>query len=366
MSDDDELPPLLADALDSPIFGVDQAGREQRLLPVMRELTDWHAERSPEYRRVLDAMFDAWDRPDRVADVPFLPVGLFKRRTLKSVSDADVFKTLTSSGTTGQSPSRVHLDRTTAKRQTKALTSIMTHMLGRQRRPMLVIDTDAILTDRTSRSARAAGIVGLMTLGRHHTFALDGEMAPSVDRVREFLDTHRGEPLLIFGFTFMVWQYLVGEMSDLDLDLSAATLVHSGGWKKLAEQQVGNDEFKAILRDRFGLESVVNFYGMAEQVGSVFVEGPEGHLHPSTFADVIVRDPQTWQPVPDGEQGVIQVLSAVPTSYPGHSILTEDLGRIVSTDADASFGGRAFVVEGRLPRSELRGCSDTYAADRRG
>ena len=60
---------------------------------------------------------------------------------------------------------------------------------------------------------------------------------------------------------------------------------------------------------------------MVEQVGSVFIEGDDGFLHPPDFADVIVRDPITWEEAAPGSPGVIQVLSGAPTSYPGHSIL---------------------------------------------
>ena len=38
-------------------------------------------------------------------DLPFLPVRLFKERDLKSIPDEQVFKVMTSSGTTGQAVS---------------------------------------------------------------------------------------------------------------------------------------------------------------------------------------------------------------------------------------------------------------------
>ena len=362
MTESNGLPPVIEDGLRPPFFGLNQQQRRERLEPVLTELTRFHCERSAGYRRVVDAMFPEWPSSTALKSLPWVPVGIFKRRVLKSVDDADVFKTITSSGTSGQTPSQVHVDRTTAKRQTKALTSIMGDVLGPGRRPMLVIDTDAILMDRTSRTARAAGVVGLMTLGRDHTFALDESMVPQLDRIVSFLERHDGESLLLFGFTFMVWQYLVGELANSGLDLSNATVIHSGGWKKMESERVDNAAFKAALFEHFGIRHVVNFYGMAEQVGSVFVEGADGLLHPPAFADVIVRDPITWDEVAPGITGVIQVLSAVPTSYPGHSILTEDLGVVENVDGPNSFGGNAFRVVGRLPKSELRGCSDTFAA----
>jgi phenylacetate-coenzyme A ligase PaaK-like adenylate-forming protein len=131
----------------------------------------------------------------------------------------------------------------------------------------------------------------------------------------------------------------------------------------LQAEAVGAPEFAARLRDAFGIERVANFYGMVEQIGTVFLECANGHLHAPNAAEVIVRDPDTWEPAADGRQGVIQVLSALPTSYPGHSIMTEDLGTIISRD-DCGCGwlGAAVEIHGRVPRAELRGCSDVHAA----
>ncbi len=161
----------------------------------------------------------------------------------------------------------------------------------------------------------------------------------------------------------MVWQYLFTRIADLRFDLSNGILLHSGGWKKLEQMAVTNDEFKRRFRHATGLNKIFNFYGMVEQVGSVFVEGEDGYLYPPNFADVIIRDPATWQEAPVGTPGVIQVVSLLPRSYPGHSLLTEDLGVMHGID-DSTCGrmGKRFSVLGRVPRAELRGCSDTHAA----
>lgn len=62
-----------------------------------------------------------------------------------------------------------------------------------------------------------------------------------------------------------------------------------------------------------------------------------------------------------GEQGLIQVVSVLPVSYPGHSLLTEDEGIMLGED-DCACGrkGKYFSVLGRIKNAELRGCSDTY------
>ena len=71
------------------------------------------------------------------------------------------------------------------------------------------------------------------------------------------------------------------------------------------------------MREYLGLERIFNYYGMVEQVGSIFMECEHGHLHAPAFADVIVRDPLTLEPLPPGREGAVQVLSALPVSYGG-------------------------------------------------
>ncbi|YCK42474.1 hypothetical protein ACNF49_53060 [Actinomadura sp. ATCC 39365] len=195
-----------------------------------------------------------------------------------------------------------------------------------------------------------------MNFGRDHTFVLDEQGEVDAAAVEAFLARHGGEPFLVFGFTFMVWLYLLG----LGADLSQGVLIHSGGWKRLAEQAVDNDAFRRRLASECGLTRVHNFYGMVEQIGTVFLEGPDGDgLYCPDFADVVIRDPGTWREVPPGEPGLIEVVSTLPTSYPGHALLTEDLGMVHGVD-DGHWPGKRFTVLGRLPRAEARGCSDTF------
>jgi hypothetical protein len=348
-------------------FSLPQAEKEACLTPLLNGLTAWHRERCPEYARLLGVIYPRYSvglsPAERLAEIPFLPVGLFKTHRLRSVPDEEVFKTLTSSGTTGQQVSQIVLDRETARRQTVALSRIMTHVLGPDRLPMLLVESATLIQDRLRFNARAAGVLGMANFGRRHFYALNEHMQLDREGLRAFLDQFGAQPFLIFGFTFMVWQYFYTQLAGTGLDLSNAILVHSGGWKKLQELEIGNAEFKRRLAVEFGLTRVYNFYGMVEQVGSVYLEGEDGFLYPPNFADVIIRDPLTFAEQPIGQRGLIQIVSVLPLSYPGHSILTEDLGVVHGIDSSTcGRSGKCFSVIGRVPKAELRGCSDVHAA----
>lgn len=347
---------------DTPVYGLSQVNKSARLLTALCELTAHHRQKCPPYAAILAAQ--PQHVPHSLADLPFLPVRLFKQHLLESIEPGERFKVLTSSGTTGQAVSRIALDRLTSAYQTKAMVRIMQSFLGKDRWPMLVIDHPGVIRDRLSFSARGAGILGMSNFGRRPVYALqDDSMALDFEGVISFLEASAESPVLLFGFTFMVWEFLVRalENSGRCLHIPNGILVHSGGWKKLQVQAVENDTFKRRLQAVTGIQRVHNFYGMVEQVGSIFVECEQGHLHVPSFAEVIVRRADDWSEAAIGEEGLIQVLSCLPHSYPGHSLLTEDLGQLTGED-DCPCGrlGRTFTVKGRLPKAEVRGCSDTF------
>lgn len=349
---------------DWPVYGLNQHEKSIRLAEALSELTWHHFARCAPYARILTARGYTPKQKFSLDEIPFIPVRLFKTHELSSISHQDTFKTLTSSGTTSQQVSRIALDRKTSEAQTKALVYIVQQFLGKARLPMLIIDCPSVIRNRLSISARGAGILGLSTFGRDHTYALrDEDMSPNFDAIRAFLSRHKGQKIFLFGFTFMVWQYFYHAMKDLTEapHFEDAVLLHSGGWKKLQDQAVDNNAFKEVLRSKFNIGSIHNFYGMVEQVGSIFMECEHGRLHTPAFADVLIRDPHDWAVLPSNKKGLIQVLSVLPTSYPGHSLLTEDIGEWVGID-DCPCGrlGRTFQVHGRITKAELRGCSDTH------
>jgi hypothetical protein len=343
------------------VFTLPEQRKASQLLGQLVDLTEAHRARSTAYANILAATgYHPGQAYGSLADLPWLPVRLFKTQVLKSIPDAEVFRVLTSSGTTGD-VSRIYLDREAAATQTRMLSRTIQEVLGPRRLPMLVVDTTSIIKDRTSFSARGAGVLGMVNFGRDHVWVLDESGEPDLAAVRAFLDRHGDQPFLIFGFTFMVWLYLYELARDHGLDLSNGILIHSGGWKKLADRAVDNAEFRRAFRADTGLHRVHNFYGMVEQIGVVYLEGVEGgSLYCPDFADVVIRDPHTWRELPPGEPGLVEVVSTLPESYPGHVLLTEDLGVVHGVD-DGTWPGKRFSILGRLPRAEARGCSDTFA-----
>jgi phenylacetate-coenzyme A ligase PaaK-like adenylate-forming protein len=344
-------------------YKMDLAIKKIDFLKELKKLMNFHYNNSSEFRNFVSNSNYNLD-VNHINELPFIPARLFKLMNLRSIPDENVFKIMTSSGTSGQAVSRIYLDKESSLIQTKVLSHIISSFLGKKRRNMMIIDSQSIIKDRKKFNARAAGILGFSSFGKHHKYLLDDNLNLDISEFKIALEQNKNNPLLIFGFTYLVWQQFYQGIQDSKIDINFpedTVLIHGGGWKRLHDSKVDNARFKKSLNE-LGILKVYDYYGMIEQTGSIFVECEEGYLHCSDYSDIIARDEHTLDALKFNEQGILQVLSLLPSSYPGNSILTEDIGTIIGED-DCQCGkkGKYFLVSGRMKQSEVRGCSDTRA-----
>lgn len=339
--------------------------KDALILSEIKELTLYHRTHCEKYRNILDAMGvddDYIETVKKISDIPYMPVRLFKETDIKSIPDDEVFKIMKSSGTTGK-PSKIYLDKYNAILQQKVMLRILGNYIGNKRLPMMIIDTPTVIKDRRMFSARGATIIGLDFAARSKTFVVNDDMSLNVAAITEFLSEYGQSKFLIFGLTYMVWESLFNEIerNDLKLDMSNGYLLTGGGWKKLINEAVSSEQFKQRGRNLCNIQTFMDHYGMTEQSGCIYVECEYGHLHTSIYSDFIPRRQDDFAECEVGEKGIIQVLSVLPRSYPGHSILTEDEGMIVGCD-DCPCGrkGKYVKILGRIKNAEIRGCSDAY------
>lgn len=343
-----------------PTNSFSQAWKFENLYPILNLLINSSKERCDPYKNVVDGLFESnmWDGD--VTNLPFIPVRLFKHLELRN--NKEFFRKLTSSGTSGQNVSKIFVDKKTAQRQTKVLVDLTARVIGPERRPMIVFDSEGVRGSRDTFSARAAGIGGFSNFGRRPHFALDDNLKLNHENTEYYVQKADGSPILGFGFTYLIWQNVLQDMqkNGVKLDVGCGSaLIHGGGWKKLEHLKVPRSHFNDTVTSILGFEQIVNYYGMVEQVGSIFFECEHGYFHAPFTSEVIIRCPISFTELPHGEIGLVQLLSMVPTSYPGNSLLTEDLGVCHGEDnCQCGQPGRYFEILGRKENAEVRGCSD--------
>lgn len=385
--------------LQLPAYGLSNREKSAEYAKILSAVTEHHFRKCPGYRKFINALESQSDsfsdmkktrgeesdsRETRLfaarsfamseENIPFLPVSIFKEIELRSIPEEEIYKEITSSGTSGQRLSHIYLDRWTSSTQQQVLARIVAEELGGRRLPCLMLDTRSVLRDRRIFSARGAGILGFSMFASRICYALDENMQLNLEEIQTFIEDHRRKAVergekpkfMLYGFTYMVWQHFVRALEEagVTLDLAGSVLIHGGGWKKLQDQVVSPEEFAVRIRAATGIEIVRSYYGMAEQTGSICMECPCGNLHTSTWSDILVRRERDYSVCDLGEPGILQVLTPIALSYPGHSLLTEDRGVLLGED-DCPCGrkGKYFKVLGRLPKAEIRGCSDTFETE---
>lgn len=354
--------------LTAPLYGLDPKERRGSLVALLKKELAYACERNLKFRNYLQHWPVDFHSADTLADLPYVPVGAFKANPPLALVDASEFRrTLTSSATTGQMPSRIVLDAETAKRMTKGVTAIIKDFIGPARRPYLVIDTTENMRSQGELGARGAAIQGLGSFATETVCCLrrnpDGNSSLDLEKLLDFAAKWRDAEVLAYGFTYVVWTQLVLPLQrqGITLNLSNVRVLHSGGWKRLEQEAVNKKVFNEGVASVFGCSAdrVIDFYGMVENVGVVYPDCEHGNKHAPAFAEVVVRNPLTLEPVAAGQQGLVQVCSVLPTSFPGFLVLTDDMAEIIDYDeCPCGRRGTSFRFAGRVPKIEVRGCGN--------
>ncbi|MBN2101789.1 MAG: acyl-protein synthetase [Candidatus Aenigmarchaeota archaeon] len=360
--------------ISSPQYEIKQIEKERILLEIVRIQVKKSIESNSKIKSMYSKLGMNVSDIKKLSDLPYIPVQMFKHFNLAICKKEDIVRIVKSSSTTGQSPSIIPLDKETSLRQTRALASTLRNFLGTERMPFLVIDSENVNKKSIDLSARGAAVRGLSSFAKSITYCLkdtENGMEIDLEKLEEFVKINEGKDVFIFGFTFIIWINLVQKLKsinkNLDCNFGKATLFHSGGWKKLNDMKVSEDIFSSEVAEVFNTEKeqIHNFYGMAEQTGVIFVDCEMGFKHVPNFADIIIRDIQTLEEAKIGNEGLIEVINVLGSSYPSQAILTEDVGNFAGID-DCKCGrrGKYFVFQKRVEKTELRGCGDIFAKSR--
>jgi len=365
---------IIKEIISADQFKIPQKEKEAKLIPIFKEQIKNQINNSENLKSFYNKFRVKIDEIKSLEDIPPIPVNMFKKFDLITCKKEDIIRTLHSSSTTTGIPSKIYIDKTTAFRQTRSFISTIKNFIGKERRPLLIIDTEEVNKAKAATiTARGAAIRAIANFSNKRAYILDiknGDLEVNLKKLKDFCEKFKGQEILVYGFTYILWSrfYKVLKEKEISLNFPKVKILHSGGWKKLTEQKVDKMTFNSEIAKLFNTkpENVLDFYGMVEQVGIVFVDCEEGWKHVPDFAELIIRDFYTMKENGPRNPGLIEIMSILPTSYPGQALLTEDVGELIGID-DCPCGrkGKYFTFRQRVQRVELRGCGDTFA-ERRG
>ncbi len=357
--------------LREPLYETPGPERRARLLDLLRRVCAHHMEHCEPYAKLCRKRVVVPEDLASLEDIPYLPASLFKDTLLLSIPESEVFRELRSSATTSGRPSRIGLDRENNRRWTLSMQRMLVDRIGDERLRMMVLDEPGVLRRSEVVPARASMTRSLLFAAGEMRTCLrsdDGLLGLDLPALESYLgDGDQGYGDMLFGFTFILYLHVVKPLLDAGrtFSLPGLKIVHAGGWKKLQELSVSPQKLLEDCVRCFGVgeENVVDIYGLSEQGGLLYPTCEYGFRHTPVWSEVVCRDSLSLEPLPPGREGLMQFLTPIQTSYPGHSVITEDVGHIAGYD-DCPCGrmGTRFVIHGRSSQAtEERGCGDIMA-----
>jgi hypothetical protein len=352
---------FFSDIINQSSFTKDSNKKDEVFTKYINQLTSYHYKKSKLYKKYLNGLKYDPKKKYELSKIPFLPVRLFKEFDFLSIDKKNIYKILNSSGTSSEKLSKIYLDKLNALNQIKILQKIFNTINGSSRLPMLIIDKQITNLDRNKFNASIAAIKGFSIFANYVTYLLGENSEIDYDKLNNFLNRNKKNNFLIFGFTHNIYLNLIKKLDLKKIkynSFSNALLLHGGGWKKLEKKKIKRKKFNELLNHKLKIKNIKNYYGLVEQIGSIFFECKCGYFIPSNYSEIIIRD-QNFKEVSYGKKGFVQLLSLLPTSYPGHSILTEDIGEMIYDPKCDCYGhGKRFLIHGRIKSAELRGCAN--------
>ncbi|GAA1933508.1 acyl-protein synthetase [Streptomyces sodiiphilus] len=355
-----QLAAMLGDA--GAAFRLPNAEREAAVVAALRSAFASHAGHNAFYRAQCEAAGVTAADISSVADlarIPLLPVGMFKQpdaHVLMTAPLTDVELEIRSTGTGGV-PSVARRDTTTATR-------VVTALIGQYRDFFGIAKGAGLFLSPSTAETPEMGMVKVFNLlnglfDDHayvvRDYAFDPEEALGLlNRWEESMTRHIIGPPFLVG---RLLRYL--ELEDISLKLDPESLVITlGGWKRYTGESISRRDFDEKVERHLGVPAgrVRDMYGMIES-NMLAVECEHHRKHVPPWSYISIRDVEdTSIELPAGRTGVIALLDALSTSYPGF-ILSEDVGEVDSSPCPCGRTGQTVSFRRRLQGAELGCCA---------
>ncbi len=349
-------------------FDLEKNQKKYILIEIFKKQINYHFNNCQKYKKwYLANNFINYKNIKEYKDIPFIPSKVFK---LTNLISSKKYKKIQSSGTTSSLKSTIFIDKQTSINQTKSLSKILSYIIGKKRKNYYIVDVEPNKNSNNNiMSARQAGMLGYLMGAKNKTYLLklnnENKIIVNNENLNKLKTLPKSESVIIIGYTYMIYQYLLNNklinFDNIALE-NQHKLIHFGGWKKVIENNISKNEFTKIVNKqlKISIDNIFDIYGFTEQLGTIYVSSGYRGCKVSNYSHVLVRDPITLEEVENGKIGFLQFLSPLPLSYPGFSILNDDLGMITNKSSKININNNLeFIVNPRTDNAEDRGCGDT-------
>lgn len=305
-----------------------------------------------------------------ILKIPAIFVTAFKERKLLSLNESEIIKTFTSSGTTG-SKSQINWDKISMERQSFMRTSIVeSYNLADYNQLVNNLVFSYAPDVSGSRGAAYAHNSYAQFAKENETFYAiskdkygepEFNLDKGIDALKRFSESKL--PLRITGFPAFGYMTLT-ELDKRGIKFNFppdSVLFSGGGWKNYTGKTISYDEYSDLVKRVLGIDKdrIRDVYGMVEH-GVPYVTCEYGHFHIPIYSRVCAVSPHTMEILPDGEVGLLKLITPYIRSTPALSVLSTDLG-MVESNCPCQREGKYIVLKGRGGVKKYAGCGISAA-----
>lgn len=273
----------------------------------------------------------------KVGEIPFLPISLFKSHTIQTGTwEAETI--FTSSGTTGQN---------TSKHYVKSLDWYRTHarrIFEQQYGPIRQYCILGLLPSYLERSGSSL-VYMVQDFISQSGYQESGFFLNDYDQLIKKMEwcADRNIPVVVLGVSFALW-----ELAERYPGHFPKVIFMETGGMKGRRRELTRTELHQILKDAFGVATIHSEYGMTELLSQAYSQG-NGLFAPANTLRILAREVTDPLSAPLQEKtGVLHLIDLANLDTISF-IATEDLGKVYESGQ--------FEVLGRLDASDLRGCN---------
>lgn len=342
-------------------------------LNAVRENALFHYTHCAEYRKILDGSnFGETElrseKPfsEYLAELPFIPTLLFKRRRIFSMPNRRIIVKATSSGTSGRF-SEIGFD---AGGLLCGLKMVL--KLGSHRRLFSPIPCRYIVMgyrphrgNRTAITKTAFGAT-LFTpcISRKYILKFkDGKYSPDFDSIISAVQKYskKRAPVRFMGFPAYTF-FLLKEMERRGISVKLpkrSKILLGGGWKQFYAEQTDKETFYRLAEKILGIADtdIIEFFGAVEHP-VMYTDCTNHHFHIPVYSRVIIRGCDDFSPLGNGEVGLVNLITPMVCAAPILSVMTDDLG-VLHDGAECGCGIKTPYLEiiGRVAPDSIKTCA---------
>ena len=295
------------------------------------------ANHNPLYKEYLALLHCKPQNISRLDEIPFLPIELFKKYSIKT-ENWDAQQVFTSSGTTGQTPSQ-HLVRELAVYE-YTCRQIFQKFYGATKEFCFL----ALLPSYLEREGSSL-VYMVNQFIQDSNYPESGFFLNNQAQLMTQLQKCQNQkiPTVLIGVSFALWDLAKKYPSDL----SRIIIMETGGMKGRAKE-ITRKELHGILQTAFQVDHIHSEYGMTELLSQAYAKA-DGVFYPANTMKAMVRqisDPFSQEKFGrTGGLNIIDLANIDTCSF----IATDDLAKV--------YEDGSFEILGRLDTSEIRGCN---------